>query len=128
MKGHEYFSLLNEVEQEQFEMNHATCRLDDSDKFGEYILDEYKDFHEFISSAFLFSKTPEGVDYWRTIRDSKRDGVDASHRINGESSFIEGFIKTLLSLEFDDVSEEEPKESLEDVLSNLKIKLSDDKI
>jgi hypothetical protein len=127
MKGHEYFSLLNKVEQEQFEMNYATCRITDDD-FGFYIVDEYKDFHEFISSAFLFAKTPEGEGYWRTIRDSQRDGVDPSHRINNEFNFIEGFIKTLLSIELDDSAKEEPKESLEDVLSNLKIKLSDDKI
>lgn len=126
MKGHEYYSLLNEVEQEQFEINHATCRITDDD-LSFYLIDEYKDFHEFVSSAFLFSKTPEGVDYWRTIRDSKRDGVDPSYRINNEMKSIEQFIAHQLFLAMDD-SEEEPKESLEDVLSNLKISLPDDKI
>jgi len=129
MKGHEYFAMLNEVEQEQFEMNFATCRLDNDD-LEFFLNDDYDDFDTFISCAFLFAKTPEGTDYWRIIRDSQRDGVDASARRNGNPKSMEElmaklFVLALLSDE-DESKSDKPSESLDDILSDLKIKLSDD--
>jgi len=128
MKGHEYFAMLNEVEQEQFEMNFATCRLDNDD-LEFFLNDDYDDFDTFISCAFLFAKTPEGGNYWKAIRDSQRDGVDASSRRNSPKS-MQDFMQKLLFLAFvegategDDSDEEE---SLDDILSNLKIKLPED--
>jgi hypothetical protein len=129
MKGQEYFAMLNEVEQEQFEMNFATCRLDNDD-LGFFLNDEYDDFDTFISCAFLFAKTPQGTDYWRTIRDSQRDGVDASARRNGNPKSMEELMAKLLFLALEDsIEESKSKElsfSLDDILSDLKIKLSDD--
>ncbi len=129
MKGQEYFAMLNEVEQEEFKMNFATCRLDNDD-LEFFLTDEYDDFDTFISCAFIFAKTPEGTNYWRTIRDSQRDGVDASARRNGNPKSMEELMAKLLFLALEDSIEEpksgEPSESLDDILSDLKIKLSDD--
>ena len=129
MIGHEYYSMLNEVEQEQFSKNFTTCRLheDDSDLNG-FLDDEFDDFDSFISSAFLFNKTPEGTKYWQAIRDSQRDGVDASGRRNSPKDFMEkllflAFVDSVL-----DSKDDEPSESLEDILSSLKIKLQDDEV
>jgi hypothetical protein len=125
MKGHEYFAMLNEVEQVHFEINFATCRITE-DNLSVYLDDEYKHFNEFIGSAFIFSKTPEGNDYWKEIRCSQRDGIDGS-----ESSAV-NFMEKLLLLAFlssaDESEDVEPSESLEDLLKDLKIKLQDDKI
>lgn len=132
MTGREYFAMLNEVEQAQFESNFDNCRLKEGDSFAYFMIDDYEDFDTFISSAFLFSKTPEGTDYWRTIRDSQRDGVDASARRNGKPKSMEEFMQKLLFLAFlsgaTDSESDEPTESLDELLSDLKIKLSDDKI
>ena len=99
MQGHEYFAMLNEVEQGQFQRNFATCRLHAEDSIENFMLDEFDDFDSFISSAFLFSKTLEGVKYWQGIRDSQRDGVDASGR-RSEPKSISDFMEKLLFLAF----------------------------
>lgn len=131
MKGHEYFAMLNEVEQGQFQYNFATCRLNAEDSIEDFMLDEFDDFDSFISSAFLFSKTLEGTKYWQEIRDSQRDGVDASGR-RGAPKSISDFMEKLLFLAFVDSvvdsKDYESNESLEDILKDLKIKLSDDEV
>ncbi len=128
MTGKEYFAMLNEVEQEQFEINFAECRLTDDD-LEFYLLEEYDNFDEFISCAFLFEKTQEGGDYWREIRDSQRDGIDASDRRKSPKS-MHDFLEKLLFLAFVEGATEPTKdsegESLDEILSNLKIKLSED--
>jgi hypothetical protein len=125
MTGHEYYLMLNDTEQRQFIDNFRNCRLTEDNLDG-YLEDEYEDFHTFISCSFLFTNTPEGVDYWREVRDSQRDGVDSSHKLKGKPKSIEGLMEALLFIALDDYVENKSEESLEDVLSELKIKLSDE--
>lgn len=129
MTGQIYFDMLNEVEQSQFISNFVNCRLENDD-FKDFLREEFDDFDTFVSSSFLFAKTPEGADYWREIRDSQRDGVDASARREGNSKSMEELISKLLLMALlsddDESKSDEPSESLDDVLSALKIKLSDD--
>lgn len=129
MKGHEYFAMLNEVEQKQFIENFKNCRLM-GDSLNDLLEEDYSDFDSFISSSFLFNKTPEGAEYWHGIRDSQRDGVDASGRRKSPKSMSE-FMEKLMFLAFMDsvveLDSDKPSESLEDVLSSLKVKLSDEK-
>ncbi len=129
MTGQIYFDMLNEVEQSQFISNFVNCRLENDD-FKEFLQEEFDDFDTFVSSSFLFAKTPEGADYWREIRDSQRDGVDASARRENNPKSMEELMSKLLLMAFlsddDESKSDEPSESLDDVLSALKIKLSDD--
>ncbi len=127
MIGHEYYSMLDEVEQEKFNNNFATCRITD-DNLSVYLDDEYKHFDEFVGSAFIFSKTPEGDKYWKEIRISQRDGVDASKDRNSPIDFMEKLLFLAFVDSLVDPKDAEPSESLEDVLSALKIKLADDKV
>jgi hypothetical protein len=129
MTGQIYFDMLNEVEQSQFISNFVNCRLENDD-FKEFLKEEFDDFDTFVSSSFLFAKTPEGADYWREIRDSQRDGVDASARRERNPKSMEELVSKLLLMALlsdeDESESDEPSESLDDVLSALKIKLSDD--
>lgn len=127
MIGQDYFAMLNEVEQEQFVENFQNCRID-NDNIEVYLKDEFDDFDMFISSAFIFDETDEGRDYWIGIRDSQRDGVDTSSRRGGLPKSIKEIIVLSLIDSFIESKDKETTESLEDVLSELKIKLSDDKI
>lgn len=127
MIGHKYYTMLNEVEQEQFDNNFATCRITE-DNLGNYLNEEYKHFDEFIGSAFIFSKTPEGNDYWREIRCSQRDGIDGSKGRNSPADFMEKLLLLAFLSSADESEDDEPSESLEDLLKDLKIKLQDDKV
>lgn len=125
MIGHKYFAMLNEVEQVHFEINFATCRITE-DNLGNYLNEEYKHFDEFIGSAFIFGKTPEGKDYWSEIRCSQRDGIDGSKDRNSPADFMEKLLLLAFLSSAEDFKEDEPSESLEELLSTLKIKLQDD--
>lgn len=127
MIGHEYYSMLDEVEQGQFDNNFATCRITD-DNLSVYLDDEYKHFDEFVGSAFIFSKTPEGDKYWKEIRISQRDGVDASNDRSPATDFIEKLLLLAFLSSSDESKDDEPSESLEDILSSLKIKIQDDQV
>ena len=65
MKGIEIHSLLTRVEQEAFTTNvlqqFGQCRLD-------YLFEkEFYNHGQFICSAFEWTSTPEGFDYWFAI-------------------------------------------------------------
>jgi hypothetical protein len=61
-KGSEWFKLLSEKEQQEFKEN---C-IDFEDTMNY----PYKSFKWFIMEAFIWSDTPQGLDYWNEI--SKR--------------------------------------------------------
>ena len=130
MTGYIYYSMLNEVEQEQFQNNFANCRLI-NDGFEYYLEEDYLHFDEFISSAFFFNKTAEGRSYWETIRDSQRDGVNG--RINKDADIknrLDNIPPELLLLMAltnpDSYKKRTSEEDLQDVLSDLGIKLQED--
>lgn len=130
MTGDIYFAMLNEVEQEQFTHNYYGCRFIDCD-IRYYLEEEYLHFDEFISCAFFFNKAPEGREYWETIRDSQRDGVNG--RINKDADIknrLDNIPPELLLLMAltnpDSYKKRTSEEDLQDVLSDLGIKLQED--
>lgn len=133
MTGDIYFAMLNEVEQEQFTHNYYGCRFTDC-YIRYYLEEEYIHFDEFISCAFFFNKAPEGQEYWETIRDSQRDGVDG--RIGKEENIksrLDAMPPELLMLMAlsnpKSFMKKTPEDDLQDVLSDLGIKLlQDDKV
>lgn len=128
MSGHDYFDMLNEVEQSQFRNNFELCRLTSDDSIEDYLEDNYDDFDTFISCAFLFEKANEGRAYWVEIRDSQRDGVDGSKRRNDPEKISKELAQLISMLAFIDITNREDEGStLDDILSDLNIKLSDEK-
>ena len=130
MTGDIYFAMLNEVEQEQFTNNYYGCRFTDID-ITYYLEEEYLNFDEFISCAFFFNKAPEGREYWETIRDSQRDGVDG--RISKEENIksrLDAMPPELLVLMAlsnpESFKKRTSEDDLQDVLSDLGIKLQED--
>jgi hypothetical protein len=57
-KGSEWFKLLSEKEQQEFKEN---CR-----RFT-FTMNEKSEFEVFIMSAFVWSNTTQGWDYWNEI-------------------------------------------------------------
>ena len=110
MKGTQYSNMLNEEESFKFRFNFFRHRLNEvvyEYEWKDYIDSYYESFGEFISLGFVFATSPEGYDYWDTIRLSERDGVKykkAELKIN--------------SL----VIRPESSEDLDDVLKELNIK------
>lgn len=115
MTGYKYYAMLDKVEQEQFYNNFKSCRVF-KQSIKTYLKDLYVHFDEFIGQAFIFLETPEGHNYWRDIKDSMRDGVDASKYRENKKEMLRIIV----------IGSLEPRETLEDVLSELNITLQKD--
>jgi hypothetical protein len=69
--GKEYFEMLSTEEKEAFEQACQTCH---SDRFRWLINDpasKHSSFREFIGSAFSWSRSVEGHNYWEEISHRK---------------------------------------------------------
>ena len=117
MRGNQYLSMLNEDEAFKFRFNFFRYRLADEvseHDWFEYTNSYYKSFGEFISNAFVFTKTPEGHEFWDFIRCSARDGIKYEKGTTEFRSLV------LRMLGYED--ESEPNDDLNNVLEELNIK------
>jgi len=111
MKGNQYLGMMNEDETFNFRFNffrHRLAEVVHESEWNEFIDSYYESFGEFISLGFVFATSPEGYDYWDSIRLSERDGVKykrADLRVN-----------SLVNRSTPDI------ETLDDVLNELNIK------
>lgn len=71
MKGREWIKCLTKVEKDNFLCNLREFRGNGGAE--DFLDDEYDELYYFITGAFSWSKTPEGVDYWSNISYRKID-------------------------------------------------------
>ena len=63
VNGYKYLQHLHSAEEVRFLKNLANNNIDT----GSYLSGYYRNFNDFISSAFEWSSTNEGADYWLSI-------------------------------------------------------------
>lgn len=66
--GQYYFDTLSETERKQFMAN-----FDKHIQRDNYMESKFSGMVEFISAAFTWKSTPEGIDYWNEIANRKID-------------------------------------------------------
>jgi DNA-binding transcriptional regulator YiaG len=92
-KNKVYFSLLTEVEQEQFKANFQPNFI--SESFEDYLKQSSKSFNQFVRLAFVWVETPkdQGIIYWGNIsnRDESHIPIDKtlSHGIDLKKIMVE---------------------------------------
>jgi len=67
MKGREIYNLLTRAEQEAFTTNVRRYRYNNPSMLGYLFEKEFYNAGQFISSAFDWTSSPEGFDYWFAI-------------------------------------------------------------
>jgi hypothetical protein len=96
-KNSYYFSLLSEVEQEQYRENYDNLNDGKKPPFEEFLNEEFYSFGVFIMVGFDWSKTPsdQGEDYWVKISNRPEPSEDQTVLVQFIPT-LEG-IKTVLN-------------------------------
>jgi hypothetical protein len=119
MKGYELYQELPEDIRDKFKHNFKHYRLSDMDSLTEFLNEEFNSMDDFIGCSFLFSTTPEGHKFWNNLRGRAdiKEEADEMHNL---------MLALISSLPFKSIKQEE--ENLDEVLSELGIKKSDNEL